>query len=1003
MVNGINNGSGTSVAAIREQLEALKQKKTEAETAQQSAESGKSSAEGTVDTSTTNVTTAKTVTEQATTQKSLAQTALDVAKQGVATATLECDSANSAVEGALIALESAKNADPPNETAIKSAQDAYDRAIERQKDAADALKAAQDAEEKAQKALDDATTALEKAESDQAAAEAALASAESALKEAVDKLEEAVKNLEDATKAVDETQAALDAAEASQPIMSEEQAINEGYTVIHSYDELLKVANDPSGKYILMGDIHIPEGVNWTPIGDANSPFSGTFDGNGCKIFGLNIDAEGKEAENIGFFGVADEATLSNITFVDAKVNGGTDYLTGATGVGILAGLIKNSTVDNCHVQGGEVSGYSSVGGLIGAVDDSDALSTISGGNSVITNCSTDVDVESMYFAGGLIGYVHSCDNRDEDHRGVVNKSLTVRNCQTSGSATAGEESVGGLIGETGKTLVLLDKCSSDMDLYWSNPEDDSDLSFLLETGRIGGLVGNINGTYITLANCEFDGSLNGDTEFQSEVYGWYMDDSHVCIYDLPAGLPVDDILNISGIDGMKLNADGKYECTVSTLAGLDKMVAMIKENPELADQVVFNVNFDFNVMDGAYTYSEYAQYGIVQHLYEDEDGNVHNDVYIDNECDLETTYHGGEMGSMNTTPCEKKCNNCQEIEPTMVPGLYKSGSASEGTQPDYFVQTDDGLKQVNLKINADDQITDVQTRLSESEVRFRERLVELGKKIQQNMRDILKRQFNWNADDQLPVITKAEYKKLLKKAEKEGYDSLSDKEKLSLAVFELDYDIMNLQAGYTKNLGCGMGGNASFLDKTKTYQMKDEQGRDLYTTLDGDQLIKDENGNYAYADGSGSYFGMAEVFEQRGYQDTDKDGNLLFSDADGKTVTQLKGEDGNLSYVTTNEDGEQIPYEGDTKALERKLSPANYSSDYSNFESDLEKLQQDVEAGKYPKERGAASSEEGKGTDDTNGADNTEGKEGTPATGDTDGDGDVDKNDEKKKPEDEV
>ena len=988
MVNSVN-GTGASIADIKAQLEALKQKKTEAEEAKNSADSGKTGAESNVTSSSSSLTMAEAVTDQATVQKSLAETALAVAKQGVSTATLECDSAKSAVEGAAIALESAKNADPPNESAVASAQAAYDRAIERQTSAAKALKEAQEAEDKAQKALDDATSALEKAESDQEAAKAALDKAQTELQEAVDKLEAAVNDLETATKDVEETQAALDAAEASEPIKSEEQAISEGYTIIHSYDELMKVANNPDGKYILMCDIRIPEGVNWTPIGDADSPFKGTFDGNGCKVLGLNINVEEDEAENVGFFGVTDGATVSNLTFVDAKVNGSTDYLTGTSNVGVLAGLVKNSTINNCHVQGGEVSGYAAAGGLIGAVDDSDPLSTISKGNTVVTDCSTDVDVESMYFAGGLIGYVNSCDDRSEDHRGIVNKSLTVRNCHTSGSATAGEESVGGLIGETGKTLVLLDKCSSDMDLYWSNPEDDSDLSFLLETGRIGGLVGNVNGTYITMANCEFDGSLNGDTEFQSEVYGWYMDDSHVCIYDLPAGLPVDDILNINGIDGMKLNSDGKYECTVSTLAGLDKMVAMIKENPSLADQVVFNVNFDFNAMDGAYTYSEYAQYGIVQHLYEDEDGKVHNDVYIDNECDLESTYHAAEPAPITPKECEP-CNcNCTPVEPTMVSGLYKTmvpGLEKDG-QVNYFVDTDEGLKQVTLNINADDQITDVQTRLTESEVKYRERLVELGKKIQQNMRDILKSMYNWSSDESVPVITKAEYKKLLKKAEKNGYDSLTDKEKLSMAVFEADYDIMNAQAKYTKNLGCGMGGNASFLDKTKTYQMQDEQGRDLFTTLDGDQLIKDENGNYAYADGSGPYYGMAEVFEQRGYQDTDKDGNLLFSDADGKTVTQIKGENDEVSYVTTNEDGEQVPYEGDTSALQRKLSPADYSSDYNSFGKDLEQILQDVKDGKYPKGRTSAAEEE------------TEIK----PEDDVDGDGDVDGDDKKKKNEEEV
>ena len=519
------------------------------------------------------------------------------------------------------------------------------------------------------------------------------------------------------------------------------------------------------------------------------------------------------------------------------------------------------------------------------------------------------------------------------------------------------------------------------MSLTWTNDDGLGDLSFLLETGRIGGLVGNIDGSYITFANCEFNGALNGDTEFQSEVYGWYMDDAHVCIYDIPAGLPVDDILNISGVDGMTLLDNGKYQCTVSTLAGLDKMIAMLKEHPELADQVTWQINFDFNAMDGAYDYSEYAQYGVVQHLYEDEDGNVHNDTYIDNECDLESTYHSeGCGGGGGGGSCSGQCDSsCAKLTPTMVPGLYKDEDG------DYcYIDSTGEVRKVDLDINADGQITSVDKRLTSSEVAYRERLVELGKEIQKQMRDALKGLFGFSEDESVPILSKAEYKKLLKKAEKYGYDSLTDKEKLGMAVFECDYDIMNLQAKFTKNLGCGMGGNASFLDKTTTYQMFDEKGNALYTTLNGDSLIAtafDENGKptaYAYSDSGEPFYGMDEVFEQRGYQNVDEDGNLLFThtgeDGTTSTVTQIKGEDGNVSYVTTDADGNQVPFEGDVDSLDRQLTAANYADDYTGFEEGLEQILQDVKDGKYPKGMSSAAGGE---------------------VEDTDGDGDLDKDDE--------
>lgn len=990
MVNSVNGSGSQDLAELKARMDELKAKRDDAKGTKETKDGAKTEAESTKGSAETEKSSADSIKTQAETQKALAKEAVDIAEQTYGNASANLETANQYVDGAYRAYQNALNADPPNESAVASAKATYEYAQEQQKAASEAVKEAEEGREAANAALKEAEEALEKAEADAEDAAAALEEAIAALDNAVVELDEAVDALETAEeefKVAEEEHAAAarrapgaDGVGGSEPIMSEEEAISQGYTVIKSYEDLLAIGNNLGGKYILMGDIDIPDGVNWTPIGDADSPFTGEFNGNGCNIRNLNIAVTEDDAKNIGFFGVTDGATIKDVTFVDAKVNGKDDYLTGTTGVGILAGCIRGTTVTGVNVTGdSSVTGYANVGGLIGTVDDS-GLGGVSKGNSYIENCHTNVDVHSKYAAGGLIGSVASCADRFEDHRGIVNRSLIIRDCSTSGSATVDDESVGGLIGESGKTLITLDRCSSDMSLTWTNDDGLGDLSFLLETGRIGGLVGNVNGSYITFANCEFNGALNGDTEFQSEVYGWYMDDAHVCIYDLPAGLPVDDILNISGVDGMTLLDNGKYQCTVSTLAGLDKMIAMLKENPDLADMITWQINFDFDAMNGEYDYSEYAQYGVVQHLYEDEEGNVHNDTYIDNECDLESTYHAPEAGGGcggGGGQCSGQCEPCEKLTPTMVPGLYKDEDG------DYAVIDSNGqVRKVDLDINADGQITDVSKRLTSSEVAFRERLVELGKDIQQQMRDILKRMFNWNSDESVPILSKAEYKKLLKKAEKYGYDSLTDAEKLGMAVFEADYDIMNAQAKYTKNLGCGMGGNASFLDKTTTHQMFDENGNALYTNLNGDSLIAtafDENGKptaYAYSGSGEPYYDMAEVFEQRGYQNTDADGNLLFDfkgeDGTTSTVTQVKDKDGNVSYVTTDADGNQVPFDGDVNSLQRQLTPANYADDYSNFESDLQQILQDVKDGKYPK--GMSS-----------GGD----------SGDVDGDGDVDDKDE--------
>lgn len=942
----------------------------------------------------TNLATAKQTAEAAKTNESDTKASLDTLSECIKNGTSEGGEARKAANDALTAMHSAYSSytstissyeqanqrlnalmsknPPASEEEINSAKDilenakntmnaAYEAYVNAQKDWQTKDKDADEAEGEDSVALEQAVATHSKAVEDLKDADAKVTELESEIAQKKADIISEGYSIDENGEVVGVTKE-IEAPE-TKPLMTEDEAIKQGYTVIKSYEDLLKIGNNLGGKYILMGDIEIPDGVNWTPIGNADSPFTGIFDGNGCNIKNLNIQVTEDDAENIGFFGVTDGATISNVNIVDAKVNGKSDILGGTTNVGILAGLAKGTNFDNITVSG-EVTGYAGVGGLTGAIDDRKD-GTVTSGNSSVNNCHTNVNAFAQYYTGGLIGYIYGTEAmvgntevRREDHRGIATQALIISNCTTSGTITAGEESVGGLVGEAGKTILTLENCTSNANLHWANTTDDSDLSFLLETGRIGGMVGNIDGTYITIANCEFNGSLNGDTEFQSEVYGWYMDDAHVAIWDIPGGLPVDDILKINGIDGMKDLGNGKYQCTVSTISGLDKMVAMIKEDLSLADKIVWQINFDFDAMDGAYDYSEYAQYGIVQHLYQDENDNVHNDVYIDNECDLESTYHTPYMDPLELFPLDcKEEGNCKPYYPSMIPGLWKDDESN------YYVFDDLGIAhQVNLDVHSENQITDIQKRLTTSEVQFREKLVEMGKAYQRQMHDILRDMFKFTGNtEDLPILTKAEYKKLVAKAQKYGMSSLTEYEKLGMAIFEVDYAIMNAQALVTRNLGCGMGGNASFLDKTTTYQMYDEQGRALYTDLNGAQLVGvfDEDGNvtgYQYADSGEAYTGkFDDVYEQRAYQKTDADGNLLFAstseDGTTQTVTQIKGEDGSIQYVTTDADGNQVEFDGDIESLTRELEPCSYANDYADFETALQGILQDLKDGKYPKD----------------------------------------------------
>ena len=163
------------------------------------------------------------------------------------------------------------------------------------------------------------------------------------------------------------------------------------------------------------------EEVSWTPIGNLDNMYQGTFDGNGKTIRNLYINAI---SENIGifgyagFFGYADAGgNIKNITFDNAKVKSTDDYYTGIL-VGVAGSCIENiKTLANCSVEGKNYTG-----GIAG-----DA-------NGNIGNCENHAMVNGAGFVGGIVG--------EYDYSG---KSIT--SCANYGVITGTGERVGGITG----------------------------------------------------------------------------------------------------------------------------------------------------------------------------------------------------------------------------------------------------------------------------------------------------------------------------------------------------------------------------------------------------------------------------------------------------------------------------------------------------------------------------------------------------------------------------
>jgi len=188
---------------------------------------------------------------------------------------------------------------------------------------------------------------------------------------------------------------------------------------IHNAQQMQAIGADPNywgGHFKLMKDIDLSDytGTSFNIIGNDVNAFTGVFDGDGHTISNLTYDSNG--LNYIGLFGYIDDpnAEIKNLGLIEPDVN------TADSGaVGCLIGRMDDGTVKNCYVEGGSVSGDSSVGGLAG-----ESRSSISG-------CYSTCSVTGEFRVGGLAGA----------NLGSVSNSYSM-------GTVIGDERVGGLVGE---------------------------------------------------------------------------------------------------------------------------------------------------------------------------------------------------------------------------------------------------------------------------------------------------------------------------------------------------------------------------------------------------------------------------------------------------------------------------------------------------------------------------------------------------------------------------
>ena len=197
--------------------------------------------------------------------------------------------------------------------------------------------------------------------------------------------------------------------------------------------------------------------------------FSGTFDGQGYKMFNMTLLPGGSDYSNGLFQGDASsgDITVQNLTIENvtaASSNPAHGY------VGAIFGDVQNGnlTLENVNVKNVDLRGVQSVGGLVGFV--------ASGKTVNINNCSVDGSKLSNYAVENESGYVAGLVGRPVGTVNVTNSTVTNTTIDAYYAARRGEASIQPVVGGntelTAGIDVVVKKTSLENAVFVDTPEE---------------------------------------------------------------------------------------------------------------------------------------------------------------------------------------------------------------------------------------------------------------------------------------------------------------------------------------------------------------------------------------------------------------------------------------------------------------------------------------------------------------------------------------------------
>lgn len=157
----------------------------------------------------------------------------------------------------------------------------------------------------------------------------------------------------------------------------------DGVWNIASASGLELLIQEPDAKFRLTADIDLG-GAEWTPIGNAETPFTGELDGCGYSISNFTV----AESETLaGFFGVM-SGTIKDLNLKNVSLSAESGTMGGIAAV-------CSGTLEGCSISGTMTAGENAVaGGLVGSAD-----------GATLSKCTAELRIEAeSTSAVGLLG-----------------------------------------------------------------------------------------------------------------------------------------------------------------------------------------------------------------------------------------------------------------------------------------------------------------------------------------------------------------------------------------------------------------------------------------------------------------------------------------------------------------------------------------------------------------------------------------------------------------------